>query len=59
MHHLSTFNKLAVAQSQPYGVFCPLLLLGFLGVVLGTVFLTVARRRYQAYELRRMRAMDS
>jgi hypothetical protein len=48
----------AVASSQPYGVYYPLFLLGGLLVILPAGLLRVVRRRYEQLELRRMQAAD-
>ncbi len=49
----------ALACSQPYAVYYPLLLLGVLVTVIPGGMLPVARKRYEALELRRMQAMDA
>ncbi len=48
----------AVAVSQPYDVFYPLLLVGGLTMVAGFVVMAVAPARYRDVELRRMQALD-
>jgi hypothetical protein len=48
----------ALATSQPYGVWYPLLLPGVLASALGFGLLPIARRRYEARELRRIQALD-
>jgi hypothetical protein len=49
----------ALLATQPYAVYYPFLLLGGLCLSIGLAGYFVARRRYQALELRRMRAMDA
>jgi len=49
----------SIALSQPYHVWYPLVLTGAIGTVVFGILLPVARRRYEALELRRMRAMDA
>ena len=49
----------AVIQSQPYGVYYPLLLMGGLLTVLPLGLIPVVRKRYEQIELRRMEAMDA
>ncbi len=48
----------ALLRSQPYAVYYPLLLLGFLCVVIPAGLFRAIRKRYEEIELRRMRAMD-
>ncbi len=48
----------ALVQSQPYGVYYPLLLLGILCSVVPASLLPVVRRRFEQLELRRMSAVD-
>ena len=48
----------AWSASQPYDVYYPLLLLGFLGTVIPLGLRPSLKRRYQDLELRRMQAMD-
>ena len=48
----------ALAQSQPYAVYYPLLLGGLLGAVIPLGLLPAIRRRYEEMELRAMRAQD-
>ncbi len=48
----------ALARSQPYAVYYPLLLIGSLCSVLPAALFRSIRRRYEEIELRRMRAMD-
>jgi hypothetical protein len=48
----------ALCVGQPYAVFYPLLLCGAIALPLALVGRRVAQQRYQADELRRMRAMD-
>ncbi len=48
----------ALSWSQPYSVYYPLLLVGFLSAVVPLGVLPVIRRRYQELELRTMRAHD-
>jgi hypothetical protein len=50
---------IAVLRSQPYAVYYPLLLLGFLCVVIPAGLFRSIRKRYEDIELRRMRAMDA
>jgi ABC-type transport system involved in cytochrome c biogenesis permease subunit len=48
----------ALSQGQPYGVYYPLLLMGFIGTLaLGTVF-PVIRKRYQEADNRRLEAEE-
>ena len=49
---------IGLMTSQPYAVYYPLLLLGFLGVVIIGVMYPQVCRRYRDLELRRMRAQD-
>jgi hypothetical protein len=49
----------ALAQHQPYAVWYPLLLGGFLLVTLYSFSLSTVGRRYQELELRRMQALDA
>lgn len=50
---------IALAMRQPYAVYYPLLLVGFiLTIVVGALWRTLPQR-YQAAELKKMRAMDS
>lgn len=49
----------AVIQSQPYGVYYPLLLMGGLLTVLPLGLIPGVRKRYEQIELRRMQAMDA
>jgi hypothetical protein len=51
-------GAVAVAVSQPYAVWYPLLLMGGLLMVMSFVLRAVARRAYTDAELRRMRAMN-
>lgn len=51
-------GAVAVAVSQPYAVWYPLLLLGGLLVVMSFALRIVARRAYTDAELRRMRALN-
>jgi hypothetical protein len=48
----------AVSRSQPYAVYYPLLLIGFLATVVPLSLRSSIRRRYEEIELRRMRAHD-
>ena len=48
----------ALNRSQPYAVYYPLLLIGFLAVVIPLSLRPSIRRRYDEIELRRMRAHD-
>ena len=48
----------AVVQSQPYGVYYPLLLIGVLCSALPLGLLRTIRRRYEQLELRKMEAQD-
>ena len=48
----------AVAMSQPYVVYFPLLLIGFLSTVIMSSVLPSTRKRFENAELRRMEAMD-
>ncbi len=52
------FGALAVAVEQPYGVWYLLVLMGVLLVVLGGGLLPIMKRRYAAFEERRMRFLD-
>ncbi len=49
----------ALALSQPYAVWYPLLLIGSLGAILPPAIWPGMRRRYQQAELRRMQALDA
>jgi hypothetical protein len=49
---------LALSRSQPYAVYYPLLLLGFICAVLPLGLLPMIRKRYEDIEFRRMRAHD-
>jgi hypothetical protein len=49
----------ALALGQPYAVWYPLVLMGVLDPVLAFSLLPTARRRFEAIELRRMRALDA
>jgi hypothetical protein len=48
----------ALSRSQPYVVYYPLLLIGFLATVISLGVRPSIRRRYEEIELRRMRAHD-
>jgi hypothetical protein len=48
----------ALVLSQPYGAYYPLLLLGFTCAIVPTALRGTVRRRFEAIELRRMKAMD-
>ena len=48
----------ALSRSQPYAVYYPLLLIGFLATVIPLGLRPSIRRRYEEIELRRMRAHD-
>ena len=48
----------ALSRSQPYAVYYPLLLIGFLVTVIPLGLRPSIRRRYEEIELRRMRAHD-
>jgi hypothetical protein len=48
----------ALSRSQPYAVYYPLLLIGFLATVVPLGLRSSIRRRYEEIELRRMRAHD-
>ncbi len=48
----------ALIRSQPYAVYYPLLLVGFISSVVPGVLLRNVQKRYEELELRRMRAMD-
>jgi hypothetical protein len=48
----------ALSRSQPYNVYYPLLLIGFLAAVIPLGLRPSIRRRYEEIELRRMRAHD-
>jgi hypothetical protein len=48
----------ALSRSQPYAVYYPLLLIGFLATVIPLSLRPSIRRRYEEIELRRMRAHD-
>ena len=48
----------AVVMGQPYAVYYPLLLIGFLASVLGLGGIPVSRKRIAEAELRRMQALD-
>jgi len=56
---LLVVGLVAVGTQQPYHVYYPFLLGGFLFFVLGMVFIPVMRKRYAESELRKMQAMDS
>lgn len=49
----------ALARAQPYEVYYPLLLLGFLCVIIPAALLPGIRRQYRDIELRRMQALDA
>jgi len=49
----------ALVRSQPYAVWYPLVLVGFLCGVLGFLGLRVVSRRYRELEIRKMAAMDA
>lgn len=49
----------ALAADQPYAVWYPLLLMGALDPILAFSLLPTARRRFEALELRRIRALDA
>ena len=53
------FGVIALADSQPYAVCYPLLLMGVLTVAIPGGALREFRRRYEEAELRRMQAMDA
>jgi hypothetical protein len=48
----------ALSRSQPYTVYYPLLLIGFLATAIPLGVRPSIRRRYEEIELRRMRAHD-
>jgi hypothetical protein len=48
----------AVTESQPYAVYYPLLLCGFLSAIVPLGIMPAIRRRYEEIELRTMRAQD-
>jgi hypothetical protein len=48
----------AVARAQPYAVYYPLLLIGFLAAVIPLGLLPAIRKRYEDIELRMMRSHD-
>ena len=50
---------IALAQSQPYAVYYPLLLTGGLSSVSPAALLRIVRKRYEDLELRRMSALDA
>ncbi len=50
------FGIYAVATGQPYGIWYPLVLIGFLLTVLFTALKPVVRKRYDEAEARRMEA---
>jgi hypothetical protein len=49
----------AVVQSQPYGVYYPLLLAGVISAAVCGGLLRTLRRRYDELELRKMSALDA
>lgn len=49
---------LAIAKSQPYAVYYPLGLVGFLLTVIPLAIIRPVKKRYQALELQRMASMD-
>lgn len=49
---------LALGQSQPYAVYYPLLLVGFLAAIIPLSLRSSIQKRYEEVELRRMRAHD-
>ena len=51
-------GSVAVATSQPYVVYFPLLLIGVLSTVIMSSVLPSTRKRFEDVELRRMTAMD-
>jgi hypothetical protein len=53
------FGLAAVVLSQPYAVYYPLLLLGFLCTLLPIGVRGTVRRRFEKIELRKMKAMDA
>ena len=50
---------LALSGGQPYAVYYPLLLLGTISTVLGLWLPRSMNKRYEAWELRRMQALDA
>lgn len=56
---LLLLGVVALAQSQPYGVYYPLLLAGALCAVLPAGLLRGVRKRYEQLELRKMEARDA
>jgi hypothetical protein len=48
----------ALTRNEPYALYYPLLLLGFLSAVLPLALLPAIRKRYEQIEFRRMRAHD-
>jgi len=55
---LLILGVVAVAQSQPWTVYYPLLLVGGLGAGIFGIQLVQLQRRYAAFELRKMAALD-
>jgi hypothetical protein len=55
-----TFVACAVAwtRSQPFAVYYPLVLVGLISALVFATVLPALRKRYEARELRRMRALD-
>jgi hypothetical protein len=51
-------GAIALARSQPYAVYYPLLLIGFLATVVPLGLRPSIRKRYDEIELRTMRAHD-
>ena len=49
---------IAITRAQPYAVYYPLLLVGFLATVIPLGVMPAIRRRYEEIELRAMRARD-
>jgi len=53
------FGLAALLEGQPYAVYYPALLVGFIVTLVFSVNMPAMRRRYEELELRRMRAQDA
>jgi hypothetical protein len=54
-----TAGLVAVSHRQPYEVCYPLVLIGFITAILGTMATVVIKRRFEQNELRKMNALDA
>ena len=59
MAYPAILGVLALSGGQPYAVYYPLLLLGTISTVLGLWLPRSMNKRYEAWELRRMQALDA